>query len=266
MIRHQRYESTGFKNQADVLASIVVPCRGQLEYTERCLARLLRHTGSRAEFHFIDLGSLDGTREFLRGAATTSAVPLAVTLCAEDAEFPGALNEALAAARGEYIVWLSNETMVTPSWLEGLMAAARTTPGIGLLSPLTNVPATEDAEVPPFDVLEGRMAPRYPEKAAEDLAGLDEFAEIWRGQYGNRGCEPGEVTEACFLVSRPSVDALAPWGQWTHAARGENRLNHLDMNELSAAVRRLDLKSGRCPGVYVYSFGSRPAFRARPIT
>lgn len=266
MIRHQRYESPGFKSQADVLASIVVPCRGQLEYTERCLARLLRHTGSQAEFLFIDLGSLDGTREFLRGAATTAAAALAVTLCAEDAEFPEALNEALAAARGEYIVWLSNETMVTPSWLEGLTAAARATPGIGLVSPLTNVPTTEDAEIPPFDVLRGRIAVRYPEEAVEDLAELDEFAEMWRGQHGSRGCEAGEVTEACFLASRQSIKALAPWGQWTHAARGENRLNHLDMNQLNAAVRRLDLKSGRYPGVYVYSFGSRPAFRAQPIT
>ena len=266
MNRHPSCESPGFNSRADLLASILVPCRGQLEYTERCLARLLRHTGSQAEFLFIDLGSLDGTREFLRGAATTATVALAVTLCEDEAEFPGVIEETLAAARGQYIVWLSNETMVTPGWIEGLTAAARATPGLELISPLTNVPATDDDETPPFDVLGGRVAVRYPEEAAQDLSGLDEFADQWRGQHGRRDCEPGDVTESCFLASRQLINTLAPWGRWTHAARGKPRLAHLDMGELNAAARRLDVKSGRCPGVYVYSFGSRLAFRAKATT
>ncbi len=56
------------------LVSVVIPCCGQMEYTKLCVASLLRHTRKPFELVFLDIGSLDGTREFLAGVALAAAV------------------------------------------------------------------------------------------------------------------------------------------------------------------------------------------------
>src|SRR5712692_2524697 len=60
------------------LASIVVPCIGQLEYTRLCVPSLLRHTRPPFELVFVDVGTLDGTSEYLAGVNAAAAVPIEV--------------------------------------------------------------------------------------------------------------------------------------------------------------------------------------------
>ena len=52
------------------LVSILVPCCGMLEYTKLLIPSILRHTRPPYELIFIDIGSLDGTAEYLAGVAT----------------------------------------------------------------------------------------------------------------------------------------------------------------------------------------------------
>src|ERR1700732_1977461 len=56
------------------LASILVPCCGQLEYTKLCVPGLLKHTRQPFELIVLDIGSLDGTAEYLAGIATAAQV------------------------------------------------------------------------------------------------------------------------------------------------------------------------------------------------
>src|SRR5437660_12193393 len=56
------------------LASILVPCCGQLEYTKLCVPSLLKHTRQPFELIFLDIGSLDGTAEYLAGIAAASQI------------------------------------------------------------------------------------------------------------------------------------------------------------------------------------------------
>ena len=49
------------------LVSIVVPCCGMLEYTKLCVPSILKHTRPPFELIFLDIGSLDGTAEYLAG-------------------------------------------------------------------------------------------------------------------------------------------------------------------------------------------------------
>src|SRR2546429_9171783 len=51
------------------LVSILIPCCGQLEYTKLCLPALLRHTRQPFELLVVDVGSLDGTADYLQGVA-----------------------------------------------------------------------------------------------------------------------------------------------------------------------------------------------------
>src|SRR5262245_24817612 len=56
------------------LVSILIPCAGGLEYTKLCLPSVLRHSREPFELIFIDIGSLDGTAEYLAGIKTAAHV------------------------------------------------------------------------------------------------------------------------------------------------------------------------------------------------
>src|SRR5689334_4653343 len=83
------------------LVSIVVPCCGQLEYTRLCVPRLLRHSRPPFELVFVDVGSLDGTAEFLAGVAAAAPVRVEVVRAVAEAGFAPACEEGFARARGE---------------------------------------------------------------------------------------------------------------------------------------------------------------------
>ena len=52
------------------LVSILIPCCGMLEFTKLCVPSVLKHSRSPFELIFLDIGSLDGTAEYLDGVAT----------------------------------------------------------------------------------------------------------------------------------------------------------------------------------------------------
>ena len=114
------------------LASVIVPCWNQLEFTRHCIAALRRHTREPWELVVIDNGSTDGTRDYLAGVQDMSPVPVRVVANARNLGFPAAINQGLRRARGEYLVLLNNDVVVTEGWLDHLVAlASASTEGIG---------------------------------------------------------------------------------------------------------------------------------------
>ena len=107
------------------LASIIVPCFNQLEFTRHCLRALFRHTRPPWELIVIDNGSRDGTGAYLAGVQDASPVPVTVIANASNRGFPAAINQGLSVARGEYLVLLNNDAVVTDSWLDQLIALAK---------------------------------------------------------------------------------------------------------------------------------------------
>src|SRR5438309_5103067 len=56
------------------LASLLIPCCGQLEYTKLCVPSVLQHTRAPFELIFLDIGSLDGTADYLAGVQAAASV------------------------------------------------------------------------------------------------------------------------------------------------------------------------------------------------
>src|SRR5262249_10560773 len=101
--------------------SIIIPCWNQLEFTRQCIASVLRHTRGKWELIIIDNGSTDPTPGYL--ANLRDAAPLPVTLISNSKNigFPAAINQGLRCARGEYLVLLNNDVVVTEGWLDQLI-------------------------------------------------------------------------------------------------------------------------------------------------
>jgi glycosyltransferase involved in cell wall biosynthesis len=110
------------------LASVIIPCWNQLQFTRQCLPALLRLTRRPWELILVNNGSTDGTAEYLAGVQDAAAVPLTVIANERNRGFPAAINQGLQLARGEFLVLLNNDVVVTDGWLDQLVAltAAKT--------------------------------------------------------------------------------------------------------------------------------------------
>jgi GT2 family glycosyltransferase len=117
-------------------ASILLVTYGNLDLTRLCLASVQRAAG-RTPFEIIavDNASTDGTVAWLHDAARL--LPLTVVANAENRGFAAANNQAAALARGDVLVFLNNDTVVTDGWLDRLCAHLDD-PQAGLVGPLTN--------------------------------------------------------------------------------------------------------------------------------
>jgi GT2 family glycosyltransferase len=117
-----------FPESAHPKASIVVPVYGQLEATSRCLHALARD-GERTPFEVIvvDDASGDDTPRVLPGIAGLRYQRNAANL-----GFVDTCNAGAASARGEFLVFLNNDTEVQPGWLDALLSTFEDFPDTGL--------------------------------------------------------------------------------------------------------------------------------------
>ena len=122
------------------LTSVIIPCFNQQEFTRHCLQALFQHTRRDWELIVVDNGSTDDTAAYLAGVQDAASVPVTIIRNAENRGFPAAINQGLKEARGEYLVMLNNDAVVTDDWLEQLigLAAASTENPIGLVGPMSN--------------------------------------------------------------------------------------------------------------------------------
>lgn len=74
------------------------------------------------EIVFVDDGSTDGTREWLR---TLSSRNISVLLNEQNLGYAAANNRGAAQAQGEILVLLNNDLILTPGWLEPMLTLYR---------------------------------------------------------------------------------------------------------------------------------------------
>jgi glycosyltransferase involved in cell wall biosynthesis len=103
------------------LTSTIIPCWNEVEFTQQCLVSLKEHTGPAWELIVIDNGSNDGTAAYLAGVRDMACVPVTVVTNATNLGFPAAINQGLRLARGEYLVLLNTDVVVTDGWLDQLI-------------------------------------------------------------------------------------------------------------------------------------------------
>jgi GT2 family glycosyltransferase/glycosyltransferase involved in cell wall biosynthesis len=101
--------------QAEI--SIIIPVFNQLRFTQACLASLQEHQGTeRFEVIVVDDRSTDGTAEVV------PRLPGVVYLRNEmNSGFIASCNHGAEQARGKYLVFLNNDTLVKLGWLTALL-------------------------------------------------------------------------------------------------------------------------------------------------
>jgi len=103
--------------------SFIIPLYNCLPLTQAMLASL-RDTlppGLAHEVIFVDDGSTDGTRDWLKNLTP----PCRALLNEKNLGFAGACNRGAATATGEFLFFLNNDLVLLPRWLEPMLAVLR---------------------------------------------------------------------------------------------------------------------------------------------
>ena len=135
-------KKTGYKHLASEprivpLVSIVIPVYNNLALTTTCRASIRRNTHLPYELLIVDNGSEEPV------AFDAEQNNIRVIRNEKNMGFAAAVNQGIRATRGDYVVVLNNDTVVTPGWLDQMLDHFEKDPMIGVLAPLTNYANTE---------------------------------------------------------------------------------------------------------------------------
>jgi GT2 family glycosyltransferase/tetratricopeptide (TPR) repeat protein/2-polyprenyl-3-methyl-5-hydroxy-6-metoxy-1,4-benzoquinol methylase len=169
------------------LTSIVLVTRNAWAYTRECLSSIRLRTDEPYELIVVDNGSTDGTPEFLERMEDVRLIKNG-----ENRGFPTAANQGIRAARGEVVVLLNNDTLVTTGWLRRMLEAFQRIPQAGLVGPCSNCVSGEQ-----------QVHVSY-----ADLDGLDGFAwEFGKARHGLT-IRTNRLVGFCLGIRREVIDSV----------------------------------------------------------
>lgn len=113
------------------LCSVIIPVYNLAAVTRRCLDQLLAGPAGRSDFEVIvaDDGSRDSTPQVLAGYEDR----IRVVTHAKNAGFSTTCNDGAAIAGGRYLVFLNNDTVPLPGWLDALVDHAEANPSAAIV-------------------------------------------------------------------------------------------------------------------------------------
>lgn len=208
------------------MLSIIIPVFNQHEMTMECIAAI-RETTQDCEIIVIDNGSEPPFKAPFGGFTE-----IRVVRNEKNEGFPKAVNQGILEAKGEIIVLLNNDVIVTPEWAEKLMAALD---DFSIVGPVTNYCAG----------LQKVQAEIY-----DDRDGLNKAAEAWAESYGGEIQEVNFVIGFCMAFRRPLFDEIGPFDESMWPCSGEEV-------DFCFRARKAGHRIGIVLGCYVHHEGSR---------
>ncbi len=191
------------------LASIIVLCSGRFEEIRRCIRALAKHSRTPWELLAIINTSNQDLSCYLAGLQDIASVAVTVvphTGATSDLE---PLRQAVGLARGDYILLLASDVVVTDAWLEQLVALADSDPKIGMTGPVSN-------EAPPSQWVR--------ETLYSDLEEMQQYAAERRRQFRGKWSKTAKLSSACLLIKRQILTEVGGIDESFRAATFEDEL------------------------------------------
>lgn len=103
--------------------SVIVPVYNVAEYIRQCMGAVVPQLDDDVQLILVDDGSTDGS-----GAICDEYAPRAQVIHQPNRGVAGARNAGLAAAQGEYLVWVDPDDWVAPDWMAKIRAGVQDAP------------------------------------------------------------------------------------------------------------------------------------------
>lgn len=110
--------------------SVIIPHWNGRAHLDDCLTALRRQTFRDFEIILVDNGSIDGSQAYVRDFYPE----VRLIELGENRGFTGACNAGYAAARGEFVCLLNNDTEADPNWLAAVVDAFDRRPRVGIVA------------------------------------------------------------------------------------------------------------------------------------
>jgi GT2 family glycosyltransferase/glycosyltransferase involved in cell wall biosynthesis len=215
--------------------SIVIPVFNKRAFTLQCLDRIWRNTSTAVPYEVVvvDNGSSDGTREHFE----SGVLPPRLRYVRNETNlgFAKGNNVGARLARGKYLLFLNNDTLVQPKWLEDMVGLANGDPAIGMVGIKQLFPYTSTIHHTGIVFTAGaRPLHLYPHADA-------------RWPHVNKQREYQAVNGACFLIRRELFEACGGFD--------EGYVNGYEDMDLCLAVRQRGFKIVCCTSSFIYHYG-----------
>jgi GT2 family glycosyltransferase len=230
--------------------TVIVAVHDALEHVRACLSSIVEHTLPPYELLLVDDGSQAETAEYLRRFAVGQDARLIRNATARG--YTAAANQGFRAARGEYVVLLNSDTVVSADWLDRLVMCAESDPRIGLVGPLSNTASWQS--VPEVEQ-QGDWAPN-PLPAGWTAGDMARAVAAFAGRTYPR---MSFLNGFCLLVKRAVIDAI---GDFDEAAFGEG---YGEENDYCLRARAAGWELALADDVWVHHAQGQSYARARRL-
>lgn len=174
------------------ITSIIILTHNQLEHTEKCIESIKKFTPEPHEIIIVDNGSTDSTLEYL-GAEMATNDNVRVIVNSTNRGFASGNNQGIALARGEYVLLLNNDTVVTEGWLGRMLNVFKRYPKTGIVGPMSNY------------VSGPQLVQKIDYKNLEELGA---FAARRAKEYDGQSFPIYRVVGFCLLVRREVINRI----------------------------------------------------------
>lgn len=211
-------------------ASIIILACNQLEYTRRCVESVLQWTRQPYELVLVDNGSTDGTLEYFRSIPGAFVIANGANL-----GFAAGNNRGIQAATGDYVVLLNNDTIVTPGWLEGMIACAEEDPAIGIVGPMSNYVSGPQ---------------QVSDVSYQDLPALYEYARSFHERYRGRRIPLDRIVGFCMLIKRAVISRIGSLDE-------RFGIGNFEDDDYCLRAKHAGLRLVVAADVFIHHFGGR---------
>ncbi|MDU4962077.1 MAG: glycosyltransferase [Sporomusaceae bacterium] len=211
------------------LTSIIIITYNKFDYNRLCIESIRQFTDPGSyELLVIDNHSTDETVEWLRRQQDIHCV-----FNSANTGFPAACNQGIAIARGDSVLLLNNDTIVTPGWLNNLRRCLFSQPEIGAAGAITN--SCSNFQSIPCDYADREEMLRF--AAAINKPNPD--------RWENRG----RLVGFCMLIKRTVIDTVGLFDETFSPGNYED-------DDYSLRIRRAGYRLLLCRDCFIHHFGS----------
>jgi GT2 family glycosyltransferase len=186
----------------DVELSVVVLAWDNLDLTRACVDSIRRGTSAGHELIIVDNGSARDAADYASQAADRAV------LNESNLGFARGMNQGLACARGDWIAFCNNDTILPSGWAARLLDAARAHPRAGIVVPAVTTasnpttvrtdPGTRVVVLDPFSAPPPAIVFLMRRQLVIELEAWDEAYEV----------ASGEDVDLCFKVWTNDLDIV----------------------------------------------------------
>ena len=166
--------------------SVVVLAWDNLAYTQDCVESIRQNTDVPYELIIVDNGSKWVAADYAGAAADTPV------LNETNLGFAHGMNQGLAAAKGRYVAFCNNDTVVPPGWAAPLVETADAHPRAGIVVPaltaagnertIRSEPGDQIVVLPPFSAPPSAVIYLMPRQVVEEIGAWGEEYLVASGE------------------------------------------------------------------------------------